>query len=247
MFWAFIRKFNPYHDENGRFTTAENATEVKSARSLYSRIAALPMRETKHIVERYGDGKSVQNSNNLDALYNAGKAGFAGFVSSVKALAGETKGRVMIGPIKLRDKAEAKIRHDYGGDASRLTDIIRATIAYPDVHSMYEGLKNLERHFGIVVLRDNYRKTTNTGYADINTKVRLPNGHIAELQLNTEAMLAVKEAGHVHYNRAILMEQRVKLTGKPFTLREKADYLNEARAQIRLYREARERLLLNGR
>ena len=80
----------------------------------------------------------------------------------------------------------------------RLTDLVRATIEYPDLDAMYAGLRAVVDEFGADAreLNDRYMEPVGEGYRDIQLVV-CHDGHMCELQLNTTAMLRAKEtSGH---------------------------------------------------
>jgi hypothetical protein len=52
----------------------------------------------------------------------------------------------------------------------------------------------------VIRVKNNFAKPNDLGYSDINMNIRLPNGTIAEIQLNTTANLVAKERyGHSLY------------------------------------------------
>lgn len=66
-----------------------------------------------------------------------------------------------------------------------------------DVATMFNYFKGDER---IVRMKNNFANPSAVGYSDINMNIKLPNGTIAEIQLNTTANLVAKERyGHSLY------------------------------------------------
>ncbi|CAL1126481.1 unnamed protein product [Cladocopium goreaui] len=98
-------------------------------------------------------------------------------------------------------KAAFKYTDATGTSWHRCTDIVRATILYHDIRSMYEGLKLLDQlhkegKMEIVEFNDRYLTPMPGNYRDLQLSVKI-DGMISELQLNTRIMAYVKEhAGH---------------------------------------------------
>lgn len=127
------------------------------------------------------------------------------FDEQVKYVAHETKGKALIPGMKGQPRCEAKAAFKYtdatGTSWHRCTDIVRATILYHDIRSMYEGLKLLDQlhkegKMEIVEFNDRYLTPMPGNYRDLQLSVKI-DGMISELQLNTRIMAYVKEhAGH---------------------------------------------------
>ena len=80
------------------------------------------------------------------------------------------------------------------GDASRITDYARATLAFPTIEKMYEGLEEIKES-GLIVLSvvDSFKTPCLGGYRDITIIFRdFVNGHIGEIQLNTHKIMDFK-------------------------------------------------------
>lgn len=127
------------------------------------------------------------------------------FDKQVKYVAHETKGKALIPGMKGQPRCKAKAAFKYtdatGTSWHRCTDIVRATILYHDIRSMYEGLKLLDKlhkegKMEIVEFNDRYLTPMPGNYRDLQLSVKI-DGMISELQLNTRIMAYVKEhAGH---------------------------------------------------
>ncbi len=122
------------------------------------------------------------------------------------------KSYVFLGPNKSEKRAAEKVNADYGGDWTKLKDMVRATIAVETVDQIREAVAELEKA-GVTFAakpKDNINTVKPEGYRDLNTLVRLPNGMLAELQLNVKSMIASKQAGHVLYEDASALERKHK-------------------------------------
>ena len=95
------------------------------------------------------------------------------------------------------ERMREKVADNYGGDASRLKDISRASVAVPHPQDMAHVTHAL-REAGIKYAQrpeDRFESPTAEGYSDIATNTVAPNGHIGELQIHSLDMLGAKEHG----------------------------------------------------
>ena len=76
--------------------------------------------------------------------------------------------------LKSRERSENKARFkykDHNGDIGyyRITDILRATLAYSDLDAMYDGAEKIVNKMGnkIKEFNDRYQTPLNDGYRDI--------------------------------------------------------------------------------
>ena len=108
----------------------------------------------------------------------------------VERIAGETGGEAGARTEPKDDKrALAKIAK-YGGDGSRLNDLVGAKIQFSKVADLYAALGQLQNEPGlkIVHFEDRFATPEESGYRDLQMKVQLPNGHVAELRLHLTHM-----------------------------------------------------------
>jgi hypothetical protein len=117
-------------------------------------------------------------------------------------------------PPKGEKRAKEKVEADYGGDWSRLTDAVRATIAVDTFDEVGKVMDTL-RASGMQLAKkpkDRFQKPTPVGYRDIMMNVKYPNGHIGELQVHIKSMLKVKEIGHKMYEKVRDIESKLAKT-----------------------------------
>jgi uncharacterized protein len=132
-----------------------------------------------------------------------------------KALANiaSTKGPVVvIAPMKTTESAERKVASDYNGDHSKLTDLVRSSVAVDSMDQVHEVVKHLEER-GMKLAKqpgDRFAKPTEAGYRDLMLKVEYPNGHVGEIQVHLKSMLAAKEQGHKFYDVTRTLEPKMK-------------------------------------
>lgn len=112
---------------------------------------------------------------------------------------------VIIAPLKGEKRATEKVRDKYGGDWTRLTDVVRATVAVDSMSDLSMATKATAEHmerngFKLMSVDNRMAKPTDSGYRDINTNWKSKDGYIVELQINTKAMIRAKEGrGHKLY------------------------------------------------
>jgi len=101
-----------------------------------------------------------------------------------------------------------KITTDYGGDCSRIKDLVRFTASFATCARMKQFLLSLRSQPGgleLLALKNKYSKPSALGYRDVNVtlRVELESGrsHICELQVNLEDMLVAKELTHGLYEQ----------------------------------------------
>ncbi len=110
-------------------------------------------------------------------------------------------GILSIAPLKGEERASQKVKADYGGDWSRLKDVVRCTLAVDSLADLHSTMSRLKAG-GLVVAqppKDRFAKPTALGYRDMNLVIRAPNGHLMEMQLNVKPMLIAKKTGHKAY------------------------------------------------
>ena len=110
---------------------------------------------------------------------------------------------IFIAPIKGRERSREKVMGKYQGDWRKLTDVVRGTISVNKLSDLENVAKSLtENGLEIVEFENKYREPTPAFYRDMKVAVKLPNGTIAELQLNTHDMMKAKIEGHKYYEVA---------------------------------------------
>lgn len=125
----------------------------------------------------------------------------------VTSLARKYESKEHLPPTKGVERSQTKIRVRYGGDASQLSDVCRATLEVSMDKCTMEGMYALlEEMLEMDILRcsrvhlsffhDRYQRPMN-GYMDFLFLLRI-NGYVCELQVNFDKLLSVKESGPGH-------------------------------------------------
>lgn len=101
--------------------------------------------------------------------------------------------------IKSEARLAAKITKDYNGDASKVTDVLRATVLLPDRAALTRG-EELFRGVSTVIWKDTIQNPTGLGYRAVRLVVSL-DGFPVEIQLVPSQIQKVKEEKHANYER----------------------------------------------
>lgn len=152
------------------------------------------------------------SANKLNELYGKAAEAKPEFDRTLQQIADETNAVAQLPPLKGANRATEKIMADYGGDASRMKDLLRGTLEVDSVAGAQAALARVQGTFNVE--KGGFRNLLDPavdpvdGYRDIKLNVRMKNGTVAEVQFNVPAMLAVKERMHVPY------EERRKIEGR---------------------------------
>ena len=147
-----------------------------------------------------------------------------------------------MGPIKKADSAARKVQK-YGGDWSRLADVVRASIGFDSVEELKAGVEKLQASgLKLAAKADNkFVRPTNAGYRDMNLNILMPNGLIGELQLHLKPVLQAKSDGHKDYEVTRVLDQKAKKEPPPLTPAEAQELQARLVKQRLLYGSAMER------
>lgn len=159
----------------------------------------------------------------------------------------EHGGIVAIGPMKtearIKAKAHADYKHPETGEPEydRVHDIVRASVAVDHHHQLHEVLNRL-KNSGVEIAKqpkDRFRSPTPVGYRDGLMHMKLPNGHLAELQLHVKPMVQAKEGpGHHHYEEMQKIERAHPEGRSGWSDEEHQRYEHHVEASKKLYNEA---------
>ncbi|MCG6878752.1 MAG: hypothetical protein LJE96_06345 [Deltaproteobacteria bacterium] len=168
----------------------------------------------RQIVSAETGGKVLrQHTRDLDTLYGDAAVAHKHLKQITLNIAACTGGTAVFPPgggLKGRKRAEEKIEVELGGDASLLMDITRSSIAYDTVDQVYGALEYILRQgYEVVRLKDRALEPLPSGFWDIHLNLRMPNGHIAELQLHLKKIQAYSNGpGHRLYEKIRGMESK---------------------------------------
>jgi hypothetical protein len=142
---------------------------------------------------------------------------------------------ILIGPPKKKERSKEKVNSDYGGDWSKLGDIVRSSIAVDSVDDLPKALEALKKS-GLKLARkpkNRFQNPTPAGYRDIMMNVEYPNGHIGELQLHIKPMIRAKKEAHKIYEGVRSIEAKAKEQKRTTMNDEELHIVDEANRQMR--------------
>lgn len=180
-----------------------------------------------------------QQSHDLDQLYAQAAVAQHQLGDLTRSVANELQGTALVpDKVKGRDRAMEKISTDYEGEVGRVTDLARSTIVFGTPKKISEAKVRIEQRAQVVRVKDRFA-TSQQGYRDIMMNLRMPNGHIVEIQLHLKAILDVKNGpGHTLYEQIRSIDARLKRENRTATPEERAK-MNELNGEMRrLYDEA---------
>lgn len=152
---------------------------------------------------------------------------------------------VIIGHLKSEKRAAEKVEAKYAGDWSRLRDVVRATVAVPSAETIPQTIEAIRTHmaksgWSLAETPDNRMENPlDTAYRDIMTLWKGPNGHVAELQINTLRMIKAKEGrGHKIYEKYRVVAESITRAKRQATPEEVAQLSAMRDEMKRLYQSA---------
>ncbi|MFC0508146.1 toxin glutamine deamidase domain-containing protein [Micromonospora costi] len=112
---------------------------------------------------------------------------------------------------------------EYDNDASRLKDLAAAKLEFERLDDLYDTLHDLGGDPDVVVVevKDRFLRPQPSGYRDVLLRLRMSNGHIAELRLHLDAVEEVAVWDHALYEIRRDLEALAAAEGRPLTLVER--------------------------
>lgn len=176
-----------------------------------------------NLVQGFRNGEEgLQPETDIDAIYKLAEKDHSHLVNNVNKV-----GKMLNLPdtlivtrpsLKKQVRAKEKLMEDYNSEiskkgksniydpktdtynASTLRDIDGATLAFNSMADLTKALAYYNSQDDIIRIKNNFQKVSPLGYSDINMNIRLPNGSVSEIQLNTVANIVAKEGyGHALY------------------------------------------------
>jgi hypothetical protein len=102
-------------------------------------------------------------------------------------------GKVSKTPLKNMERSIEKVHNDYGDDSSKLTDIARNTVVSDNPKMFSEHVEALKGYKGTHKFTLVSSDSDPMGYSGAMFKIKTPNGHTAEMQVNIPHMIYAKE------------------------------------------------------
>lgn len=144
----------------------------------------------------------VQQSESMEEIYAQAEASRGDIKKVTENIATDFGGTAHFRPgeaLKSKSRAQDKVDKKYGTPA-KLKDILASTVSFPDQKQVMKALDGFLKNGAVVEVKNKFKNTPASGYRDISMTVRMPNGHLTEIQFTTDSLLKAKNAaGHVMY------------------------------------------------
>jgi predicted transcriptional regulator len=148
----------------------------------------------------------------LAPMFEAARRNKASFDAELDRIAEEVNGYAKKPGIKKPYRAVTKLVKEQDWLADTMRDLLRGTIAVSSIEEAQQVINEIGQVYKFDRIKNRLAedvttpdgevlpgKPLETGYQDILTNVVLPDGTIAEIQINTPEMLAAKNLGHEIY------------------------------------------------
>lgn len=152
---------------------------------------------------------------------------------------------VILPPLKGEKRAVEKVATKYGGDWSKIQDVVRATIAVDSIDQIPLAIKGLRAQMPrggwtfAAAPEDRINTPAPGGYRDLVLKIKNADGHIAELQINLKGMIKAKEGpGHKLYEQHRSLVAAVQSQKRQPTDQERAQLQSLEQQMSKLYNDA---------
>lgn len=132
----------------------------------------------------------LQEKSKLDTLYSKVPSAKAEIDSIGQNIANKVGGFYIDGGIKNKTRSAEKVEKEYNGDASKLKDVVRGTIAVDkdNIDQTKSLLKPISTE-----LKHHKGNSSPLGYSGVNSHIKTDNGLKGEIQVNTPEMIYAKE------------------------------------------------------
>ena len=224
----------------GATTPPQAPREKPKAPAVATKPPAPPTEQTskKHLEETFSSkdlkALSPEAAQKLEKLYEVAAKHKDSFDSFGESIAKEIGGKYNGAPLKSSKRATEKIVAEYGGNVSKIKDILRSTIEVNDLQGAQTAITEIKAKYKVVDsssrnLLDVNIESNLFGYRDAKFNIEIE-GMVAEIQVNLPEMLKAKEKHHADYevvqkiDRLVAMENR---THTPEEAKERNDAISK--------------------
>jgi len=144
---------------------------------------------------------------------------------------------VVIAPLKTEASFMRKVMGENDGKFDSVGDLVRGMVMVDTIAELPQVIDALKSSGAVFArpVKNRFEKPTPSGYRDIMMNITLPNGHIAEVQINTKPMVSAKERlGHPLYEKERAINATAKMEGRDLTSEERSTIrvLQDQQAEI---------------
>lgn len=125
-------------------------------------------------------------------------------------------GNVLSPGLKGRERATEKVKKELAGDVSRLSDIVRVTIAANSICALNMIYNSITTSAQTLSVLNRFKSPRPSGYRDIKILIKLPETQlIAEIQLHLSAIAKIKNnKDHNIYRTIQKIERRARTSSR---------------------------------
>ncbi|QDF74447.1 MULTISPECIES: RelA/SpoT domain-containing protein [Shewanella] len=165
-----------------------------------------------------------QASQDLDSLYALAGEAQQELAALLEGLNFTQRYQLMLPEVKSYERAKAKIAAKFDGDASRITDLARASLVADDIQGLMTAYEALNSQVKVLQVKNRFAAPKASGYRDLNLLVQLPEtGMIAEVQLHLKGIAEIKSGDeHKVYEQIQAIEARAKSQSRELSELEQA-------------------------
>ncbi len=175
---------------------APRPTERAVSRAVARRVADLPTGAARQRAFDGTPGDEAALHRYLDDRYAEADRAMATLDVVGNRVAGRIGGTYKPRPeLKKRERVLEKIGDKYSGNPAPVVDIAAGTIVVDSVDDAYAALARVARDkdLEIVSFDDRFAAPQRSGYQDLQMNVRMPDGHVAELRIQVDAVQRVSD------------------------------------------------------
>lgn len=185
--------------------------------------------------------KGPQGTADLNQLYREAEVAQKSLNELTRDLAKKFNGEPLIpSALKGRPRAQEKIDADYQGDASQIVDLARSSVVFKTMKELEQATAALKKQAVVTREKDRFVQPMD-GYRDRLYNLKMPNGHVVEIQLHLEAIIKVKDGpGHALYEKIRGIQATANKGGRKLNQAEAAEVSRLKAEMKRLYDEALE-------
>lgn len=125
-----------------------------------------------------------------------------------------------MGDLKSEDRALDKIKGDYSGDHTQITDMARGRFIVQtpaQIKALSEYFTENAESLGIEKRKNRFEVPSDTHFRDVNMSLRMKNGHVVELRIEQENMVRAAKHTHKPYAEVQMLERRAEIEKRDLT------------------------------
>ncbi|QYK02274.1 RelA/SpoT domain-containing protein [Shewanella psychrotolerans] len=222
-------------------TSYDSQAEIKESRSNFAFKQSFSKNLDGLIAISTTSSSTVrQTSSDIDRLYCQANAAQIELSQLLASLNGAEYCELVLPAIKSYQRAAQKVATKFGGDASQITDLARASLVADDIYSLMIAYEDLSQKAKIVQVKNRFAVPKASGYRDLNLLVKLPQTQmIVEVQLHLKAISEIKNGEeHQVYETVQAIEASAKKQGRQLNDIEVAKITQLRQQSHKLYHKA---------